>query len=113
MAVKKKTYDFRCRTLANVSGARRMRRPRSWRTEIARSGTAMSESRTDAYGYNVRNELTSATKLGGPASVPAMDGTAPVPPVKALREAHDALRAKLLPQVYSLGFLNPDVEYFK
>jgi len=26
--------------------------------------------------------------------------------------AHDALRAKLLPQVYSLGFLNPDVEYF-
>ena len=41
------------------------------RIEIARSGTAMSESRTDAYGYNVRNELTSATKLGGPASVPA------------------------------------------
>ena len=70
MAVKKKTYDFRCRTLANVSGARRMRRPRSWRTEIARSGTAMSESRTDAYGYNTRNELISATKLGGPASVP-------------------------------------------
>ncbi len=68
MAVKKKTYDFRCRTLANVSGARRMRRPRSWRTEIARSGTAMSESRTDSYGYNVRNELTSATKTGGPAS---------------------------------------------
>ena len=30
----------------------------------------------------------------------------------ALREAHNALRAKLLPQVYSLGFLNPDVEYF-
>ena len=29
-----------------------------------------------------------------------------------LREKHDALRAKLLPQVYSLGFLNPDVEYF-
>ena len=26
--------------------------------------------------------------------------------------AHDALRAKLLPQVNSLGFLNPDVEYF-
>ncbi len=39
------------------------------RTEIARSGTAMSESRTDAYGYNTRNELISATKLGGPASV--------------------------------------------
>ncbi len=30
-----------------------------------------------------------------------------------LRAAHDALRAKLLPQVYSLGFLNPDVEYFE
>ena len=28
-------------------------------------------------------------------------------------ETHDALRAKLLPQVYSLGFLNPDVEYFE
>lgn len=27
------------------------------RTEIARSGTAMSETRTDAYGYNDRNEL--------------------------------------------------------
>ena len=34
-------------------------------------GSAMSESRTDAYGYNTRNELTSATKLGGQASVPA------------------------------------------
>ena len=31
----------------------------------------------------------------------------------ALRAAHEALRAKLLPQVYSLGFLNPDVAYFK
>ncbi len=31
----------------------------------------------------------------------------------SLRDAHDALRAKLLPQIYSLGFLNPDVEYFK
>ena len=30
----------------------------------------------------------------------------------SLRSAHDALRAKLLPQIYSLGFLNPDVEYF-
>ena len=30
-----------------------------------------------------------------------------------LREKHAALGAKLLPQVYSLGFLNPDVEYFK
>ena len=41
------------------------------RTEIARSGTAMTEARTDAYGYNARNELTSAAKLGGPGSVPA------------------------------------------
>ena len=31
----------------------------------------------------------------------------------ALKSAHDVLRAKLLPQVYSLGFLNPDVELFK
>ena len=30
----------------------------------------------------------------------------------SLRVVHDALRAKLLPQIYSLGFLNPDVEYF-
>ena len=30
-----------------------------------------------------------------------------------LHAAHDALRAKLLPQVYSLGFLNPDVTYFE
>ena len=35
------------------------------RTEIARSGSAMSESRAYAYGYNLRNELTSATKQGG------------------------------------------------
>jgi len=32
---------------------------------------AMCETRTDAYSYNTRNALTSATKLGGPASVPA------------------------------------------
>ena len=31
---------------------------------------------------------------------------------KKISTAHDALRAKLLPQIYSLGFLNPDVEYF-
>ena len=41
------------------------------RIEIARSGSAMSESRTDSYGYNIRNELTSASKLGGTASVPS------------------------------------------
>ena len=30
----------------------------------------------------------------------------------SLRTAHAVLGAKLLPQIYSLGFLNPDVEYF-
>ena len=35
------------------------------------STTAMTEARTDAYGYNDRSELTSAAKLGGSASVPA------------------------------------------
>ncbi len=32
------------------------------RTEISRSGSRMTESRTDAYGYNSRNELTNAVK---------------------------------------------------
>ena len=32
------------------------------RTEIARSGSAMTESRSDAYGYNDRGELTNAVK---------------------------------------------------
>ena len=32
------------------------------RTEISRSGSRMTESRTDAYGYNDRNELTNAVK---------------------------------------------------
>lgn len=31
----------------------------------------------------------------------------------ALKDAHDLLRAKLLPQIYEYGFLNADVEYFK
>ena len=35
------------------------------------------------------------------------------PPEENLRTAHNALRAKLLPQIYSLGFLNPDMEPFK
>ena len=35
------------------------------RIEIVRSGSAMSESRTDSYGYNARGEVTSATKQGG------------------------------------------------
>ncbi|MBR1921749.1 MAG: hypothetical protein IJ829_07095 [Kiritimatiellae bacterium] len=49
----------------------------------------------DAGYYQIRNALKGSTVAG--------DG---------LRAAHDALREKLLPQVYSLGFLNPDVEYF-
>ena len=32
--------------------------------------------------------------------------------ISALKEAHDNLRAKLLPQIYGYGFLNADVEYF-
>ena len=32
------------------------------RTEISRSGTRMTETRSDAYGYNDRNELTNAVK---------------------------------------------------
>ncbi|MBQ7188458.1 MAG: hypothetical protein IJR99_03490 [Kiritimatiellae bacterium] len=39
--------------------------------------------------------------------------SAPPREENSLREKHDALRAKLLPQIYSLGFLNPDVEYFR
>ena len=38
------------------------------RVQIARSGTMMSESRNDAYGYNERNELISASKSGGSQS---------------------------------------------
>ena len=32
------------------------------RTEIARSGARMTESRSDTYGYNDRSELTNAVK---------------------------------------------------
>ena len=42
------------------------------RVEITRSGSAMSETRTDIYGYNARSELVSGAKQGGPASVPAV-----------------------------------------
>ena len=38
------------------------------RVEITRSGSAMSETRTDVYGYNIRNELISAAKSGGSSS---------------------------------------------
>ena len=43
----------------------------------------------------------------------AMKSLNPVNPVNPVETLHDALRAKLLPQIYSLGFLNPDVDYFK
>ena len=52
--------------------------------------------------YQVRNAMKSIIEL-----------YASTDPLEKLRDAHDALRVKLLPQVYSLGFLNPDVEYFK
>jgi len=33
-------------------------------------------------------------------------------PVQAYSKTAAPVGAKLLPQIYSLGFLNPDVEYF-
>ena len=42
------------------------------RVQITRSGSAMSETRTDTYGYNARSELISAAKSGGSASVSAV-----------------------------------------
>ena len=60
--------------------------------------------------YQIRNAMKT---LGGPRLAAAEDGTKPVPPAEALRIAHDALRAKMLPLIYTLGFLNPDVEYFE
>ncbi len=38
------------------------------RVQITRSGSAMSETRTDVYGYNARSELISAAKSGGSQS---------------------------------------------
>jgi len=61
--------------------------------------------------YQVRNAMK---ELGGGVSsrADAASGDSR-PPAGNLREVHDALRAKLLPQIYSLGFLNPDVAYFE
>ena len=69
--------------------------------------------------YQVRNAMKNifstqrhrGTERGEPSESPCL--CVKNNPVLVLREAHDALRAKLLPQIYSLGFLNPDVEYFK
>ena len=63
--------------------------------------------------YQVRNAMKPLGWSRSCATDGASDATGRVPPAEALRAAHDALRAKLLPQVYSLGFLNPDVEYFE
>jgi len=41
------------------------------RIQITRSGSAMTENRTDFYGYNTRGELVSGAKLGGPSSLTA------------------------------------------
>ena len=35
------------------------------RVQITRSGSTMSETRTDVYGYNIRSELISAANLVG------------------------------------------------
>ena len=63
--------------------------------------------------YQVRNAMKPLGWSRSCATVMGADATGRVPPAEALRAAHDALRAKLLPQVYSLGFLNPDVAYFE
>ena len=67
--------------------------------------------------YQVRNamkNLRASPLLGHPLrGHPSAGGYASPREEDSLRDAHDALRAKLLPQIYSLGFLNPDVEYFK
>jgi hypothetical protein len=58
----------------------------------------------DAGFYQIRNAMKCVATT--PSS--SHDGEAP-----SLHSAHDTLRAKLLPQIYALGFLNPDVEYFE
>ena len=72
--------------------------------------------------YQVRNAMKDIAAVagrppcrkGGHAGRETLpDATGRVPPAEALRAAHDALHAKLLQQVYSLGFLNPDVVYFE
>ena len=62
--------------------------------------------------YQVRNAMKALGGSRSVATVMGADATERVPPAEALHAAHKALRDKLLPQIYSLGFLNPDVEYF-
>ena len=53
----------RCRKIRRSARLPFMRRDAiGRRTEIARSGSRMTESRSDAYGYNDRSELTNAVK---------------------------------------------------
>ena len=53
----------RCRKIRRSARRPFMRRDAiGRRTEIARSGSRMTESRSDAYGYNDRSELTNAVK---------------------------------------------------
>ncbi len=60
--------------------------------------------------YQVRNAMKDITPFYlQDSKTPSSESNNPL---AALRTAHDALRAKLLPQIYTLGFLNPDVEYF-
>ena len=63
--------------------------------------------------YQVRNAMKAMGGSRSVATVMGADATGRVPPAEALRASHDALRAKLLPQVYTLGFLNPDVEQIR
>ena len=61
--------------------------------------------------YQVRNAMKDFTSFClQDSKTPSSESNNPL---AALRASHDALRAKLLPQVYSLGFLNPDVAYFE
>ena len=82
------------------------------------SRTGVREGRGGAKAtYFALNQcgIGSATAMDNSAIPQSHNSTIPQShnPLDALRAAHDALRAKLLPQIYSLGFLNPDVEYFK
>ena len=62
--------------------------------------------------YQIRNAMNDAGGLtqrhGGTERL--RDETNPL---AALHVAHAALGVKILPQIYALGFLNPDVEYYK
>lgn len=58
--------------------------------------------------YQVRNAMKNYSASSAPSRLCVESN-----PLADLRTVHNALRMKLLPQIYTLGFLNPDVEYFK